>query len=114
VAAPSRRPASSCRAGWVEEFEANGHDAECFALGGIDLADVGQLLLAGGQWVDRGDFLVVEHFVEVGVAGDAGDAGEDFVALTPNRISDPVLIFLRLESLTRISVVLRPEEIRLK
>jgi len=50
---------------------------EGFALGGIDLADVRELLVAGGQRVDRGDGLVVEHLVEAGVASDAGDVGTD-------------------------------------
>src|SRR5205823_3162303 len=44
--------------GWVDQFDADGDDAKSFALGRIDLADVGQLLLARGQRVDRGDFLV--------------------------------------------------------
>lgn len=39
--------------GWIDEFNADGDDAEGFAFGRIDLADVGQLLLASGQRVDR-------------------------------------------------------------
>lgn len=104
----------SCAPGWVDEFDPDGDDAEGFAFGWVDLADVGELFLAGGQWVDRGDRFPVEHLIEVAVAGDTCDAGKDLVALAANRISDPSLMFLRLESLTRISVVLRPVAMRSK
>jgi methyltransferase of ATP-grasp peptide maturase system len=84
-------PHAGPRSGWIDEFDAEGDDAEGFAFGGIDLADVGQLFLAGGQRVYRGDKLVVEHLVEGGVARDAGDAGEDFVALAAEPDQRPFL-----------------------
>jgi hypothetical protein len=33
--------------GWVDQFDAEGDDAEGFAFWGVDLADVRELLVAG-------------------------------------------------------------------
>ncbi len=36
-----------------------------------DLTDVRELLVAGGQRVDRGEFLAGEHVVDIGAAGES-------------------------------------------
>lgn len=57
---------------------------------------------------------MVEHLLERGVAGDLGDAGQDVVALAVESDQRATLMLRRLESLTRISVVLRSVAIRSK
>lgn len=100
--------------GRVDQLDADRHDTERFAFGRVDLADVGKLVVAGGGRVDRGDPLMVEHLLERGVAGDLGDAGQDVVALAVESDQRATLMLRRLESLTRISVVLRSVAIRSK
>jgi len=100
--------------GWVEQPNADGHHAQSLALGRIDLADVGQLLFAGGGRIHAGHRLVIEHLPEAAVPDDAGDAVRISSARQRNRINEPSVILWRLESLNRISVVLRPEAIRPK
>jgi len=41
-----------CGARRVDEFDADGDDAEGFAFGGIDLADVGELTAATVSWAN--------------------------------------------------------------
>jgi hypothetical protein len=65
--------------GRVDELDAYGDDSEGFAFRWVDLADVGELFRAGCQRVDCVDLLMVEHVIEVGVSGDAGNTGEDFI-----------------------------------